>query len=65
MRAQKPQSIAPKPMVAYADPIFSKMARKEAQKVAMRNMISFYSGTQINVQALAETLDQLPSTRDE
>jgi CHAT domain-containing protein len=28
-------------------------------------MTSFYSGTQINVQALAETLDQLPSTKDE
>ena len=28
-------------------------------------MTSFYSGTQINIQALAETLDQLPSTKDE
>ena len=35
MRAQKPQSTAPKPMIAYADPIFSKTARKEAQKVAL------------------------------
>jgi len=65
MRSQKPQSTAPKPMMAYADPVFSKTARKEAQKVALRSMTSFYSGTQINVQALAETLDQLPSTKDE
>jgi CHAT domain-containing protein len=65
MRAQRPQSTAPKPMIAYADPVFSKTARKEAQKGAMRSMTSFYSGTQINIQALAETLDQLPSTKDE
>jgi CHAT domain-containing protein/Flp pilus assembly protein TadD len=65
MRAQKPQSAAPKPMIAYADPVFSKMARREAQKVALRSMTSFYSGTQIDVPALAETLAQLPSTKDE
>jgi CHAT domain-containing protein/Tfp pilus assembly protein PilF len=65
MRAQKRQSTAPKPMIAYADPIFSKTARKETHNVALRSMTSFYSGTQINVQALAETLDQLPSTKDE
>jgi CHAT domain-containing protein len=65
MRAQKAQSTAPKPMIAYADPVFSKTAREGAQKVALRSMASFYSGTQINVQALAETLDQLPSTKDE
>jgi CHAT domain-containing protein len=65
MRAQKPQTNAPKAMIAYADPVFSKTARKEAQKVALRSMTSFYSGTQINVHALAETLDQLPSTKQE
>jgi CHAT domain-containing protein len=65
MRAQKPQSVAPKPMIAYADPVFSKTARREAQKVALRSMTSFYSGTQIDVPALAETLAQLPSTKDE
>ena len=65
MRAQKPHSTAQKPMIAYADPVFSKTAREEAQKVALRSMASFYSGTQINVTALAETLDQLPSTKDE
>jgi CHAT domain-containing protein len=65
MRAQKPTSNAPKPLIAYADPVFSRTARKEAQKVALRSMTSFYSGTQIDIQALAETLDQLPSTKKE
>jgi CHAT domain-containing protein/Tfp pilus assembly protein PilF len=65
MRVEKPESVAPKPMIAYADPVFSKMAREEAPKVALRSMTSFYSGTQINIPALAETLVQLPSTREE
>jgi CHAT domain-containing protein len=65
MRAQKPQSTAPKPMIAFADPVFSKTARQAAQKVALRSMTGFYSGTQINLAALAESLPQLPSTRDE
>ena len=65
MRAQKPQSTAPKPMIAYADPIFSKTARKEAQKVALRSMTNFYSGTQIDIPALLENLDPLEKTKDE
>jgi CHAT domain-containing protein len=65
MRAQKPQSTAPNPMIAFADPVFSKTARKEAQKVVLRSMTNFYSGTQIDLAALAESLPQLPSTRDE
>jgi CHAT domain-containing protein/Flp pilus assembly protein TadD len=65
MRGQMPQSTASQPMTAYADPIFSKTARKDAQKVALRSMVNFYSGTQINIPALAETLEQLPSTKDE
>lgn len=65
MRTQKPQSTAPKLMIAYADPVFSKRARKEAQNVTLRSMTNFYSGTQIDIPALAETLGQLPSTKDE
>jgi CHAT domain-containing protein/Tfp pilus assembly protein PilF len=65
MRAQKPQSVAPKPMIAFADPVFSKTAQKESKKVVLRSMSDFYSGTQINIPALAESLPQLPSTRDE
>jgi CHAT domain-containing protein len=65
LRAQKPQSTAPNPMIAFADPVFSKTARKEAKRVALRSMTNFYSGTQIDISALAEGLPQLPSTRDE
>jgi CHAT domain-containing protein len=65
MRAQKPQSTASRPMIAFADPVFSKTARKEAERISLRSMTDFYSGTQINIPALAETLDQLPSTKDE
>ena len=65
MRAQKRQSTAPKAMIAYADPVFSKTARKVAQNVALRSMTNFYSGTQIDIPALAETLGQLPSTKVE
>lgn len=65
MRAQKPQSTDPKPMIAYADPIFSKTARKEAQKVALRSITNFYSGTQIDIPALLENLHPLEKTKDE
>ncbi|WP_081494397.1 tetratricopeptide repeat protein [Bradyrhizobium genomosp. III] len=62
MRAQRQNSAAPMPMVAFADPIFSRTARV---KTAQRSMTSYYSGTQLDIRALAETLDQLPSTKDE
>jgi tetratricopeptide (TPR) repeat protein len=60
MRAQKPQTAAPKAMIAYADPVFSKAAQKEAEKVGLRS-----TRTRIDVSALAESLDPLPSTKDE
>ena len=57
---------APKPMIAFADPVFSKSAKRDArQHVATRGMTSFLMGTQIDIQSLAESLIQLPSTRDE
>ena len=65
MRALKPQSTPPKPMIAFADPVFSRSARKDAKKGALRSMTNFYSGTQIDISALAERLPQLPSTRTE
>jgi CHAT domain-containing protein len=64
MRSQRAHSIA-KPMIAFADPVFSKTARREAKKVALRSMTNFYSGTQIDIPALADSLPQLPSTRGE
>jgi CHAT domain-containing protein/tetratricopeptide (TPR) repeat protein len=57
---------ATKPMIAFADPVFSKSARRAArERIAMRGMTSFATGAQIDVPLLAETLEQLPSTRDE
>ena len=59
-------SPAPKPMIAFADPVFSKTARMEArQQLATRGMTGFVSGTQIDIARLAEDLQQLPSTRTE
>jgi CHAT domain-containing protein/tetratricopeptide (TPR) repeat protein len=58
-------SSAPKPMIAFADPVFSKAARAEAQMVPMRSITSFYRGTQIDVASVGEYLPQLPGTRKE
>jgi CHAT domain-containing protein len=66
LRAQSAMSVAEKPIIAFADPIFSKQAHTKAKKqIAMRGITSFYSGTQIDIAALAERLPQLPGTRAE
>jgi CHAT domain len=66
LRAQSAMSVAEKPIIAFADPSFSKQAHTEAKKqIAMRGITSFYSGTQIDIAALAERLPQLPGTRAE
>jgi CHAT domain-containing protein len=57
---------ARKPMIAFADPVFSKHARAEARKhLARRSITSFYRGTQVDVAEIGEALDQLPGTRRE
>ena len=62
MRAQMAAVEAKKPMIAFADPVFSKEARAEAKAkhVAMRSLSSFYRGSQLDVRSLAENLPQLP-----
>ncbi len=68
MRARaRSSSDAPKPMIAFADPVFSQQARAEAKtaRVTLRSLASFYQGSQIDVRALGEALPQLPRTRDE
>ncbi|HLL27491.1 MAG TPA: CHAT domain-containing tetratricopeptide repeat protein [Xanthobacteraceae bacterium] len=67
MRAQGSTSNAPKPMIAFADPVFSKAARKEAQaqQVALRSLPSLYQGAQIDIKSLGEMLPPLPGTRNE
>jgi CHAT domain-containing protein/Tfp pilus assembly protein PilF len=63
LRTGSQASSARKPMIAFADPVFSKAAR--AQQLAMRSITSFYRGTQVDVVALGEYLPQLPETRKE
>jgi CHAT domain-containing protein len=63
LRSGSQTSSARKPMIAFADPVFSKTAR--AQQVAMRSLTSFYRGTQVDVAAMGEYLPQLPGTRRE
>ena len=66
LRATSATSSATKPMIAFADPVFSKLARRDAQQqIALRSITSFYSGTQIDVASLGEHLEQLPETRTE
>src|SRR3984893_14599216 len=67
MRAQGSTARADKPMIAFADPVFSKMARKEAQaqQVALRSLPSLYQGSQIDIKALGEMLPPLSGTRKE
>jgi len=66
LRGASFSSPATKPMIAFADPVFSKVARQQANKtVAIRGLASFATGTQIDTAALAENLTQLPSTRQE
>lgn len=67
MRARALVLDAPKPMIAFADPVFSQRAKAEAKtaRVTLRSLASFYQGSQIDVRALGEALPQLPRTRDE
>ena len=67
MRAQGSTSNASKPMIAFADPIFSKAARTQAQvqQVALRSLPSLYQGSQIDIRALGEMLPPLSGTRKE
>jgi CHAT domain-containing protein/Tfp pilus assembly protein PilF len=63
LRSGSQTSSARKPIIAFADPVFSKAPR--AQQLAMRSITSFYRGTQVDVAAIGEYLPQLPGTRKE
>jgi CHAT domain-containing protein len=65
LRGGSQTSSARKPIIAFADPVFSKSARVQAQKAAMRSITSFYRGTQVDVAAIGEYLPQLPGSREE
>jgi CHAT domain-containing protein len=66
LRSSSQASSARKPMIAFADPVFSKAQRaRPQQQAAMRSITSFYRGTQVNVAEIGEYLPQLPGTRKE
>jgi CHAT domain-containing protein/Tfp pilus assembly protein PilF len=65
LRSGSQASSARKPMIAFADPVFSKAARAQAQQLAMRSLTSFYRGTQADLASIGEYLPQLPATRRE
>lgn len=58
-----------KPMIAFADPLFSKTKRSQEQMklgaLVNRSITRSYRGTQLDIADLAERLDQLPGTRTE
>jgi CHAT domain-containing protein/Tfp pilus assembly protein PilF len=66
LRSRAPIASPSKPMIAFADPVFSKMDKRQArQQVAARGITSFVRGTHIDIALLAEHLVRLPWTRVE
>jgi CHAT domain-containing protein/tetratricopeptide (TPR) repeat protein len=65
LRGVSQVSAARKPMIAFADPVFSKHAQPEPQHVALRSIASFYRGAEVDIAALGNYLPPLPGTRKE
>jgi CHAT domain-containing protein/Tfp pilus assembly protein PilF len=65
LRVATQSSSARRPMIAFADPVFSRVNRPESQRVAARSITSFYRGAQVDIAALGQHLPQLPATRKE
>ena len=65
LRSGSQASSAHRPMIAFADPIFSKAARATAKQIVMPSITNFYRGTQLDVPAIRDYLPQLPGTRKE
>jgi tetratricopeptide (TPR) repeat protein/CHAT domain-containing protein len=66
LRGGSQASSARKPMIAFADPVFSKAPPERAQgNTDKRSITSFYRGTQIDLAGLGKSLIQLPGTRRE
>jgi CHAT domain-containing protein len=63
LRARSAMSAAEKPMVAFADPIFSKDEHK--QVAALRSVVNFYEGGTPDLVSLARALIELPETEAE
>jgi CHAT domain-containing protein/Tfp pilus assembly protein PilF len=64
LRSTASHSSAQKPMIAFADPVFSKDGKK--QIVTLRNVADFYeAGGRPDLVSLAKALAQLPDTANE
>jgi CHAT domain-containing protein len=63
LRSKASSSSAVKPMIAFADPIFSK--EEKAEVAALRSVINFYEGGKPDLVSLAKFLPQLPDTANE
>jgi CHAT domain-containing protein/Tfp pilus assembly protein PilF len=64
LRSRSGTSSAQKPMIAFADPVFSKNDAR-ARVASLRAIASFYDGGQLDLVALANALPALPETADE
>ena len=70
MRFAAATPAAPKSMIGFGDPVFStgaqaRVRQAQAERLAMRSITSFASGTEIDTRSLREYLPQLPATRTE
>jgi CHAT domain-containing protein/Tfp pilus assembly protein PilF len=76
LRSKSVASSAGKPMIAFADPVFSKDPNSQAvvsrnakshnaQRVALRSVVDFYEAGQPDLASLARALPQLPDTANE
>jgi CHAT domain-containing protein/Tfp pilus assembly protein PilF len=63
LRSRSPISTAQEPLIAFADPIFSKDAN--TQVASLRSVANFYEGGQPDLASLAKALPQLPDTAQE
>jgi CHAT domain-containing protein len=65
MRSAFGKSTAPKPMIAFADPIFSNRSDKGKEQIASGERARLYLGDQVDVHELGRALAPLPNTRTE
>jgi tetratricopeptide (TPR) repeat protein len=76
LRSASARSTAEKPIIAFADPVFSKdptsqviasrsMTGQNDKKLALRSLVNFYEGSQPDLVSLAKALPQLPDTAEE
>src|SRR5262249_39548984 len=63
LRSTASRSPAQKPIIAFADPVFSKERNKQA--ASFRGVANFYPGGQPYLASLAKALPQLPDTANE